>query len=138
MEVEGEGHYNIWIDASILTYVTIALLMAWIALLIIQIIDTHANGRRREEELRLAQLESLKAFERDVEASLPEVHVAEQDICPVCLDDIKPGQPARQLTCKHCFHSACILGWFTHGARHQHKITCPICRCVHPVYQASE
>lgn len=47
-------------------------------------------------------------------------------LCPICFDDLSPGQTAWTLPCTHAFHEVCIARWlsvrFTQGA-------CPVCRC---------
>ncbi|CAJ1436534.1 unnamed protein product [Effrenium voratum] len=115
---------------EVVACVLILILSAYKILLIIQIFHTWSAEKR--------EIASLKAFERDVEASLPEVQIEEpQDVCPVCLDDITPEQPARQLICKHCFHSACILGWFTQGGYERSKMRprASIAHCAPPCFQ---
>ncbi|KQK03896.1 E3 ubiquitin-protein ligase SIRP1 [Brachypodium distachyon] len=42
--------------------------------------------------------------------------------CAVCLDDYAPGECARELPCRHRFHSKCILPWL------QMHSSCPVCR----------
>ena len=44
--------------------------------------------------------------------------------CPVCLEAMKAGEPARRLpACAHAFHVGCIDMWLDSHA------TCPVCRC---------
>lgn len=47
--------------------------------------------------------------------------VADDD-CVVCRDAFKIGQSARELPCRHLFHSDCIVPWL------KTRNTCPICR----------
>lgn len=42
--------------------------------------------------------------------------------CAICLDKLKEGQMAKQLACKHSFHSACINNWL------KQKLQCPLCK----------
>lgn len=42
--------------------------------------------------------------------------------CPICIDDMKEGDTAVFLPCKHFFHEDCVVLWLK-----EHN-TCPICR----------
>ncbi|XP_078544791.1 E3 ubiquitin-protein ligase RNF128 isoform X1 [Lissotriton helveticus] len=61
------------------------------------------------------QLRTLK--QGDVEAS------PDGDSCAVCIDNYKPNDVVRILTCNHFFHRACIDPWLL-----EHR-TCPMCKC---------
>ena len=41
--------------------------------------------------------------------------------CAMCLEDHSDGEQIRVLSCNHCFHSACVDGWFNRAR------TCPSC-----------
>ena len=45
-----------------------------------------------------------------------------EDNCCICLDDIK-NEHAKELPCKHLFHTHCIDNWLLNE-----KVTCPMCR----------
>ncbi|CAK7339064.1 unnamed protein product [Dovyalis caffra] len=66
-----------------------------------------------------AQKEAIEA--------LPTVTIKEPLQCSVCLDDFEVGTEAREMPCKHKFHSTCILPWL------ELHSSCPVCRHQLPV-----
>ncbi|ESQ48676.1 hypothetical protein EUTSA_v10021230mg [Eutrema salsugineum] len=46
--------------------------------------------------------------------------------CTVCLDDFEIGMVAKEMPCKHRFHSDCLLPWL------ELHSSCPVCRCLLP------
>ena len=58
-----------------------------------------------------------------VEAEAEVVEVPEDwGTCSICLDNLEPGDKANRLTCRHFYHSECILSWL------KKSVTCPVCR----------
>ena len=60
-----------------------------------------------------AQKEAIEA--------LPTVTIKDNLQCSVCLDDFEMGAEAKQMPCKHKFHSGCILPWL------ELHSSCPVC-----------
>ncbi|KAK4740774.1 hypothetical protein SAY87_024362 [Trapa incisa] len=68
--------------------------------------------------------------EKEVIEALPTVAIRETCQCSVCLDDFEVGAEAKEMPCKHKFHSRCILPWLDlHGS-------CPVCRFQLPANQS--
>ncbi|KAK8595835.1 hypothetical protein V6N12_064344 [Hibiscus sabdariffa] len=61
-----------------------------------------------------AQKEAIEA--------MPTVKIKENLQCSVCLDDFQVGSEAKEMPCKHKFHSGCILPWL------ELHSSCPVCR----------
>ncbi|XVE83769.1 hypothetical protein DITRI_Ditri16bG0113000 [Diplodiscus trichospermus] len=46
--------------------------------------------------------------------------------CSICLEELKVDEEAREMPCKHFFHSGCVEKWLLiHGS-------CPVCRFLMP------
>ncbi|XVF58285.1 hypothetical protein PTKIN_Ptkin07bG0052700 [Pterospermum kingtungense] len=50
--------------------------------------------------------------------------------CSICLEEFKVDEEAREMPCKHVFHSGCVEKWLLiHGS-------CPVCRFLMPSEEA--
>lgn len=60
--------------------------------------------------------------QKEVVEALPAVTIDETLQCSVCLEDFEIGTEAKEMPCKHKFHSGCILPWL------ELHSSCPVCR----------
>ncbi|XP_059628706.1 E3 ubiquitin-protein ligase SIRP1-like [Cornus florida] len=60
--------------------------------------------------------------QKEAVEALPTVKIEENLQCSVCLDDFEVGTEAKEMPCKHKFHSGCILPWL------ELHSSCPVCR----------
>ncbi|XP_068664152.1 E3 ubiquitin-protein ligase SIRP1-like isoform X2 [Aristolochia californica] len=65
-----------------------------------------------------AQKEAIEA--------MPTVKISENLSCSICLEDFEIGSEAKEMPCKHKFHSGCILPWL------ELHSSCPVCRFQMP------
>ncbi|XP_022993365.1 E3 ubiquitin-protein ligase RNF181-like [Cucurbita maxima] len=69
----------------------------------------------------------LPASKASIDA-MPRVGITELGMdCAICLDGFEVGAEAREMPCKHMYHSDCIEKWL------RVRGTCPICRFTMPV-----
>ncbi|KAK8644333.1 hypothetical protein V6N13_123643 [Hibiscus sabdariffa] len=68
----------------------------------------------------------VPASRASIEA-MPRIKVEESGSdCSICLEEFEVDEEAREMPCKHVFHSGCIEKWLQiHGS-------CPICRFLMP------
>lgn len=79
-------------------------------------IEINGIGRCEQPPASKAAIESMPTIEID------DSHVTNEPHCAVCKEAFELGTEAREMPCKHIYHSDCILPWLTlHNS-------CPVCR----------
>ncbi|KAL3529813.1 hypothetical protein ACH5RR_009135 [Cinchona calisaya] len=60
--------------------------------------------------------------QKEAVEAMPTVRIEETVQCSVCLEDFEIGAEAKEMPCKHKFHTGCILPWL------ELHSSCPVCR----------
>lgn len=85
--------------------------------LIDQLSMMEINGNRFERPpASKAAVESMPTVE------IEDSHVSTELFCAVCKEQFELGSEAREMPCKHLYHSDCILPWLSL------RNSCPVCR----------
>ncbi|XP_065627725.1 E3 ubiquitin-protein ligase RDUF2 isoform X2 [Quercus suber] len=79
-------------------------------------IEVTGFGRPENPPASKAAIESLPTIE------IVETHVSAESHCAVCKEQFELGSDAREMPCKHIYHSDCILPWLSL------RNSCPVCR----------
>ncbi|KAK9279429.1 hypothetical protein L1049_013108 [Liquidambar formosana] len=79
-------------------------------------IEINGLGRSEHPPASKAAVESMPTIE--IVAS----HILTESHCAVCKDPFELGSEAREMPCKHIYHSDCILPWLSL------RNSCPVCR----------
>ncbi|MCL7050626.1 hypothetical protein MKW94_020741 [Papaver nudicaule] len=83
--------------------------------------QTESNiSRCNHQRAAKAVAESLPLIE------ISECHVSNEPHCAVCSDVFELGSEAREMPCKHMYHTDCILPWLSI------RNSCPVCRHALP------
>ncbi|NWS51929.1 RN128 ligase, partial [Chunga burmeisteri] len=84
------------------------------------------NARTQSRTQRQLKVRAKKAIEqlqlRTLKQGDKETH-PDGDSCAVCIEQYKPNEVVRILTCNHLFHKNCVDPWLL-----EHR-TCPMCKC---------
>lgn len=79
-------------------------------------IEITGFGRSENPPASKAAIESMPTIE------IVESHVGSESHCAVCKEAFELGSEAREMPCKHIYHSDCILPWLSL------RNSCPVCR----------
>ncbi|KAF3777392.1 E3 ubiquitin-protein ligase [Nymphaea thermarum] len=83
------------------------------------------NDRRGPPPASHSSIEALPTIK------IGQRHLRVDSHCPVCKEKFDISTEAREMPCKHIYHSECIVPWLV-----QHN-SCPVCRCQLPAPGAS-
>ncbi|KAL5567553.1 hypothetical protein UlMin_024128 [Ulmus minor] len=79
-------------------------------------IEINGIGRLEQPPASKAAIESMPTIE------IGDSHITSEPHCAVCKEAFELGNEAREMPCKHIYHSDCILPWLSlHNS-------CPVCR----------
>lgn len=79
-------------------------------------IEVNGVGRCEHPPASKAAVESMPTVE------IINGHIAAESHCAVCMEPFDLGSEAREMPCKHIYHSDCILPWLSL------RNSCPVCR----------
>ncbi|XP_010256860.1 PREDICTED: probable E3 ubiquitin-protein ligase RHC2A [Nelumbo nucifera] len=79
-------------------------------------IEINGVGRYEHPPASKAAVESMPTIE------IVDSHVVTESHCAVCKEPFELGSEAREMPCKHIYHSDCILPWLSL------RNSCPVCR----------
>ncbi|KAG2674604.1 hypothetical protein I3760_13G144300 [Carya illinoinensis] len=79
-----------------------------------------ANDRRGPPPAPRSSIDAMPTIK------ITQAHMHTDSHCPVCQDRFDLGSEAREMPCKHFYHSDCIVPWLV-----QHN-SCPVCRLEIP------
>nr|GMC59261.1 probable E3 ubiquitin-protein ligase RHC2A [Ipomoea batatas]GMC65644.1 probable E3 ubiquitin-protein ligase RHC2A [Ipomoea batatas]GMD86057.1 probable E3 ubiquitin-protein ligase RHC2A [Ipomoea batatas] len=79
-------------------------------------IEANGIGGIENPPASKAAIESMPTIE------IADSHISTESHCAVCTEPFEVGNDAREMPCKHLFHSDCILPWLSM------RNSCPVCR----------
>ncbi|GMH04260.1 hypothetical protein Nepgr_006099 [Nepenthes gracilis] len=79
-------------------------------------IEINGIGRTEHPPASKAAIESMPTIE------IVEAYIKMETHCAVCKEPFEMGSEAREMPCKHIYHSDCILPWLSL------RNSCPVCR----------
>lgn len=89
-------------------------------------IELNGIGRYDQRPAAKSSVEAMPTIELD------QTHIAESSHCAVCKEAFELGSEAREMPCKHLYHSDCILPWLSI------RNSCPVCRHELPTDSPAE
>ncbi|WOK99065.1 putative E3 ubiquitin-protein ligase RHC1A [Canna indica] len=87
--------------------------------LIEQLMQNERHGPPPASQSSISAMPTIKINQR---------HLHGDSHCPVCKERFEIGSEAREMPCKHFYHSECIIPWLE-----QHN-SCPVCRYEMPTH----
>ena len=48
----------------------------------------------------------------------------DEDLCAICIQQMKEGDSVRRFSCRHCFHAGCVDNWLVR------RLSCPLCLAI--------
>ncbi|MDB9786849.1 hypothetical protein OAB57_01975 [Bacteriovoracaceae bacterium] len=90
--------------------------------------------RRRIEEIQNSEAKAGEILLDKKMQSILKLHPKfswpnemEDEMCPICMDEMNSSKPTTRTHCGHNFHSTCIKDWIKINSKHN-EIDCPNCR----------
>ncbi len=92
--------------------------------------DEEAEGGRSRERSADSHGDGvLDSSLTRLDLQIPDVLMDSECTCPICLEVMEQGDIVKELQCKHCYHTDCLLQWLSMGKKQM--IECPMCRQFH-------
>lgn len=85
-------------------------------------IDTNGDSRYQPPNNNPPSVPSKASIDSLPTVEIQENHLTTESHCAVCMEAFEVGNIARELPCRHIYHSDCILPWLSL------RNTCPVCR----------
>ncbi|KAE9596153.1 hypothetical protein Lal_00030793 [Lupinus albus] len=87
-----------------------------------QVESNNVSGGERQEEENRHRPASKQAVDSLLEVEIDHKHLILDSHCAVCKEPFQLGYAAKEIPCKHIYHSECILPWLAL------RNSCPVCR----------
>ncbi|CAL0315725.1 unnamed protein product [Lupinus luteus] len=87
-----------------------------------QVEGNNVSGGERQEEESRHRPASKHAVDSLPEVEIDHKHLIMDSHCAVCKEPFQLGYSAKEIPCKHIYHSECILPWLAL------RNSCPVCR----------
>ncbi|WJX38057.1 RING-type E3 ubiquitin transferase [Trifolium repens] len=84
---------------------------------LIEQLNTNGRGPAPASQSSIEAMPTIK---------ITQAHLHSDSHCPICIERFELGSKAREMACKHIYHSDCIVPWLI-----QHN-SCPVCRVELP------
>ena len=71
---------------------------------------------KQDKELYIENIKELK------------LKKSNNEVCPICIQELKKGEKIISLECNHQYHKYCIESWISQNIKLHNKSECPLCR----------